>query len=186
MLGMAVKIQELLGRAGIKEKKVVLDISNRLKKILQNRGLTVKMTRERDEFISLQKRTEIASRSNADLFVSVHANSSPVRGVNGIEVFSAKNLKIMDKDAAVRRKNKQLLFRNLSMKNGASNVEKIVLDMLYTNKQAEAKIFGSEAFQGNIKSNKDKKSRGQRISLLCFTQYDDPGHTRRGWVFDES
>ena len=66
-----------IGVTGIEEKDIVLDITRRLKKILESYGVTVKMTREKDEFISLQERTEIASRSNADLFVSIHANSSP-------------------------------------------------------------------------------------------------------------
>ena len=107
-----------LGRGNIKEKNIVLDIAQRLKKILKGRGIKVKMTRDRDNFVSLQKRTEIASRSKADLFISIHANSSPTRSVYGLEVFDAKHLNAKDKKEAQRKTNRRLMFGGLAMKRG--------------------------------------------------------------------
>ena len=101
-----------IGRSGVQEKKIVLDISKRLKKILLNRGYKVKMTREKDEFISLQGRTEIASKSMADLFVSVHANSSPVRSVHGLEVYAAEYLDFKSRNEEQRKKNQNLIQGN--------------------------------------------------------------------------
>jgi N-acetylmuramoyl-L-alanine amidase len=128
-----------IGWSGEYEKKIVLDISLRLKRILQGKGVNVKMTRETDEFISLQQRTEIASRSKADLFISVHANSSPVRSVYGLEVFTAKYLGFKDRNAEQRGINQRLMFDRLSMERLEPVVEEIVSDMLYSHKQAESK-----------------------------------------------
>lgn len=152
-----------IGKSGEYEKKIVLDISMRLKKILQDRGMKVEMTRERDEFISLQKRTEIASRSKADLFVSVHANSSPVRSVHGLEVFTSKYLGFKDRNAQQRKTNQRLMFSHLSMKKGATDVANIVSDMLYTHKQAEAKTLAQQLAKKTARRIKTK-NRGEKES----------------------
>ena len=135
----------------------------RLKKILQNKGIKVKMTRARDEFISLQKRTEIASRSKADLFVSIHANSSPIRSVHGFEVYTAKYLGFKERNAQQRKINQRLMFSHLSMKRGASGVGKIVSDMLYVNKQAKAEILAKQLAKKTAKRIKTK-NRGEKKS----------------------
>ncbi len=75
-------------RGGLKEKNLVLDISRRLKKLIETRlKKKVIMTRNRDVFISLKRRTEIANENNADLFISVHVNSAASRKLKGIEVY---------------------------------------------------------------------------------------------------
>lgn len=127
-----------LGRGGSKEKYIVMDISKRLEKILKKRGIDVIMTRRNDTFVSLKKRTEIASRSNADIFVSVHANSSPSRGVQGVEVFSLKNLSILEKNEEQRKVNHKLLLKSLDAKAKSSEVEDIIAEMLYVYKQGES------------------------------------------------
>ncbi|MGH9484381.1 MAG: N-acetylmuramoyl-L-alanine amidase family protein, partial [Terriglobales bacterium] len=70
------------------EKNVVLDVTLRLGKLLQRRlGLHVVYTRTADVFVPLQKRTEIANAAHADLFVSIHANSSPSAHTRGVETY---------------------------------------------------------------------------------------------------
>ena len=76
-----------VGKYGTKEKSIVLDISKRLKRNLEKQGLTVYLTRDRDRFISLYKRTEFANNKNADLFISVHANASRYSRAKGFEVY---------------------------------------------------------------------------------------------------
>ena len=125
-----------IGVMGMKEKTVVLDIAQRLKKLLEAAGVKVMMTRKDDTFISLQERTEIASRSRADLFISIHANASPVRSVHGVEAYCLKDLGTLEKNEAQRRMNHRLMFQNLSMKKGSLSLEDIVEDMLYTHKQS--------------------------------------------------
>lgn len=154
-----------LGLNGTREKNIVLDITQRLKKILEKRGIKVVMTRASDEFISLQERTEIASRSKADLFVSVHANSSPVRSVCGIEVFVLKDLDSLEKNEAQRRANHELMFKNLAMKQNPSRVEEIVADMLYTYKQG---ISGSLASSVAAKTAKHAKTPNRGFKRARF------------------
>ncbi|WP_434685428.1 N-acetylmuramoyl-L-alanine amidase [Pseudanabaena minima] len=77
---------------GIQEKDVVLDISISLGKALQNMGYTVYYTRTSDVEIDLEPRVALAERVNADVFVSIHANSLASRNnsVNGVETFFAR------------------------------------------------------------------------------------------------
>ena len=152
-----------IGFKGVQEKRIVLDISKRLNKILRHRGFKVTMTRRKDEFISLQRRTEITSRANADLFISVHANSSPVRSVHGIEVFIAQDMGYKDKNEVQRKKNKKLLFKELSIKRGSTDIENIVSDMLYTYKQPEAKKLAERIVRKTVKMTKTK-NRGVKKS----------------------
>jgi len=152
-----------IGRFGEYEKKIVLDISKRLKKILQDKGIRIRMTRDRDEFISLQKRTEIASRSKADLFVSVHANSSPVRSVHGLEVYTAKYLGFKERNSDQRKTNQRLMFNQLSMKRGVPDLNNIISDMIYTHKQAQAETLAKQLARTTAKRIKTK-NRGEKKS----------------------
>ncbi len=77
-----------LGPNGSREKDIVLDVALRVAKLIQEKlGAEVVMTRSDDTFIPLQERTQIANRTKADLFLSIHANSSPAREVAGTETF---------------------------------------------------------------------------------------------------
>ena len=71
----------------IKEKAQTLYIIRQLKDALESRGIKVVMTRGDDTFVSLSRRVDIANRSNADLFVSVHLNSSRSRSLTGFECY---------------------------------------------------------------------------------------------------
>ncbi len=61
------------------EKDAVLAVAKRLKRVLRKRGFNVYLTRERDVFIPLKKRTRFANRKQADFFVSIHANAAAKR-----------------------------------------------------------------------------------------------------------
>ena len=76
------------GPSGLTEKDLVLDISQRLATLLQDRlGSEVILTRNDDTYVSLEGRTKIANDAKADLFLSIHANSSPVKSVTGVETY---------------------------------------------------------------------------------------------------
>jgi len=76
-----------IGRGGLKEKDVTLDVARRLKKKLQSSGIEVVLTRDSDEFVSLRERAKISDSSGADFFISIHANAARSKWVSGIEVF---------------------------------------------------------------------------------------------------
>ena len=76
------------GPSGLYEKDLVLDISQRLATLIQDRlGSEVLLTRNDDTFVPLEGRTKIANDYKADLFLSIHANSSPVKSVTGVETY---------------------------------------------------------------------------------------------------
>ncbi len=77
-----------LGADGIEEKDVVLDVALRLGKLLHERlGAEIIYTRSDDTFIPLETRTAIANKAQADLFLSIHANSSADETARGVETY---------------------------------------------------------------------------------------------------
>jgi N-acetylmuramoyl-L-alanine amidase len=77
-----------IGPHGLEEKDLVLDVSLRLGKLLETRlGAEVVYTRRDDTFIPLENRTAVANQEAADLFVSVHANSSHDPDARGVETY---------------------------------------------------------------------------------------------------
>ncbi|MCG2713155.1 MAG: N-acetylmuramoyl-L-alanine amidase [Candidatus Omnitrophica bacterium] len=76
-----------VGKMGIQEKDIVLDVALRLKNELTKHGVEVILTRNADIFVELKKRTEIANKEKADFFISVHANAAHTSPVNGFEAF---------------------------------------------------------------------------------------------------
>lgn len=135
-------------RGGTEEKNITLDIARRLKQGLEARGFKITMTRDRDVFISLEERTEIATRAKADLFVSIHANSSPNRSTDGIEVYALRDLAGSEKRDPQRQRNQRLLYRTLNMNNGDQSVETIIADLLYSYKLSESNLLASFVNKG--------------------------------------
>ena len=77
-----------IGRGGLREKDVALDIAHRLGDLLEERlGADVIYTRTTDEFISLNERPRIANSEEADLFISIHCNSVRNRTARGAETY---------------------------------------------------------------------------------------------------
>ncbi len=77
-----------IGPGGLREKDVVLDISKRLGKLLEDRlGAEVIYTRQSDVFVPLEERPQIANSRKADLMISIHCNSAPSSKVRGIETY---------------------------------------------------------------------------------------------------
>ncbi|MDE7255095.1 MAG: N-acetylmuramoyl-L-alanine amidase [Helicobacter sp.] len=79
-----------MGVAKVCEKVVVLSVANELEKELKKRGYTVYMTRSKDVFIPLKRRTEFANSKNADVFISLHANATlqpRQKELSGIETY---------------------------------------------------------------------------------------------------
>ena len=74
-----------IGKAGVKEKDVVFDIATRCQKKLNAMGIKAVITRKKNRNLSLKERPRMANKLQADLFVSIHANSSRNRAAKGIE-----------------------------------------------------------------------------------------------------
>lgn len=72
-------------RNSINEKDITLDVAKRLKTLLTQKGYNVIMTRDTDKYLSLQERCDITETANADIFVSIHVNSSVKPEITGVE-----------------------------------------------------------------------------------------------------
>jgi N-acetylmuramoyl-L-alanine amidase len=78
-----------IGPTGLMEKDLCLDVALRLGKLIEQRlpSDEIVYTRQSDKYVGLEQRTAIANEAKADLFVSIHANSSDDAGVSGIETY---------------------------------------------------------------------------------------------------
>ena len=73
--------------AGLKEKRLALEMTRKVKKELELRGLEVVMTRNSDVFIPLSERAALANEGGTDFFVSIHANASTAPLLQGFEIY---------------------------------------------------------------------------------------------------
>jgi N-acetylmuramoyl-L-alanine amidase len=100
-----------IGPNGLEEKDLVLEVGRRLGKLLETRlGAEVVYTRKDDTFIPLETRTAIANQQRADLFISIHANSSQDSAARGVETYylnftsSPEALEVAARENAVSEK----------------------------------------------------------------------------------
>ncbi|WP_288262594.1 N-acetylmuramoyl-L-alanine amidase [uncultured Prochlorococcus sp.] len=81
-----------IGIGGIRETDVVLEVSKIVKKLLSEKGVKVRLTRKNEVYLDLPPRVSFANKTDADIFVSIHANASrgKRRDINGLETFYYK------------------------------------------------------------------------------------------------
>jgi N-acetylmuramoyl-L-alanine amidase len=91
---------------GATEAQIVLDVALRVEKLLRAQpGFEVVLTRRTNEFIPLEERTAIANRENADMFLSIHVNSSPRPATRGVETYLLDFASSPDAEALAAREN---------------------------------------------------------------------------------
>jgi N-acetylmuramoyl-L-alanine amidase len=150
-----------IGPTGLMEKDLCLDVALRLGKIIQQRlpGAEVVFTRADDTFIPLEERTNIANQAKADLFISIHANSSRDHAARGIETYylnlrgSAEAMEVAARE-------------NASSQEGVHELQDLVKRIARTEKIDESKEF-AEDIQDSLakrveKSGKSIRNRGVR------------------------
>jgi len=122
-----------ISSSGIKEKDVALDLARRLKKILEVQGgFEVFLTRDGDYTMSLEKRTALANQKRADLFISIHLNSSPRKNRTGVETFYLN----FSPDPAV---NELAALENASSNKNIGEIKFIVEKIIKNSKYEESK-----------------------------------------------
>lgn len=88
---------DYVGPNGLREKDIVLDIGLKVSKSLRELGAIVYLTREKDEYVSLNKRAELGNKIRPNFFISLHLNSFPNPSIHGCEIYHYKN----DKDSEI-------------------------------------------------------------------------------------
>jgi N-acetylmuramoyl-L-alanine amidase len=149
-----------IGPSGLTEKDLVLDVALRLGKLItQQLGAEVIYTRSGDVFIPLEERTKIANEAKADLFISIHANSSPEPSATGIETFYF-NL-TSDKvglDIATRE--------NAGSASSISDLNDLLHKAVLENKLEESREFAQKVqtalWSTSLRINSHSKNRGVR------------------------
>ena len=137
-----------------KEKELNLYVAKELEKILKkNRKIEIKMTRDKDIFIPLGTRAQIANNFKADIFVSIHANAAPNKKAKGFEVYFRSD-KASDKEAAqtAALENEALNYES----NGVGSVT--YADLLLNSLAANENINESSKLAARIRNSVSDKS----------------------------
>ncbi len=145
-----------IGPTGLMEKDLCLDVALRLGKIIQQRlpGADVVFTRSDDTFIPLEERTHIANEAKADMFISIHANSSQDTGARGIETYYL-NLKGSAEAMEVAAR------ENATDDQGIHELQDLVKQIARTEKIDESKEF-AEDVQDSLSKRIQKTARTVR------------------------
>jgi N-acetylmuramoyl-L-alanine amidase len=127
-----------IGKTGLREKDVNLDIAKRLSSLLRLEGIETVMTRTTDKFIPLEQRVQIANNSHADLFISVHSNSNRLRSLNGFEIYYISE-GIDDFQRALSSAEGSVLNLDTAyFYHPSKDLKAIVWDMIYNYNRAES------------------------------------------------
>lgn len=143
---------------GLTEAQLTLDVALRLEKLLQKEpGVEVVLTRRTDVYIPLEERTAIANRSNADLFLSIHANSSRNTDAKGIETYFLSFASSPDAESIAARENS-------ASERDMHHLPDLIKAISLNNKLDESRDLANmvqESLVSTLKrSNKEVRSRG--------------------------
>lgn len=146
------------GVKGLLEKDLVLDVATRVGKLIEDRmGAEVVYTRSDDTFVPLETRTAIANDRKADLFVSIHANNSPVPRIAGVETYYRNMTSSKDAlDVAARE--------NAASQRSIAELEDLLHKVMMGDKVEESKEFAGRV----------------QASLYAFSARNLPGMRDRG------
>lgn len=125
-------------RVHIREKNLTLQLARKIKSLLEDAGIKVIMTRDSDVFIPLPKRSEIANKSGADLFVSVHINASRSRLMRGFECYYLSNATDDNARALEAFENSSLKMNEAASVQHSRPLDKTLWDMTLTENRLES------------------------------------------------
>jgi N-acetylmuramoyl-L-alanine amidase len=151
-----------IGKNGLREKDLVLDISRRVAKFLEAEGnYEVILTRNTDTFIPLEERTAIANSRGADLFVSIHANSSRNRRARGLETYYLNLATSPEAEETAARENAVSTRR-------MTELQELLSQIMNNSKIAESREFANRVHQSMVKGVTDSGSRDLGVKTAPF------------------
>lgn len=140
-----------VGQKKLYEKNVVLPIALQLGKIIKEEmpGVRVVFTRDKDRFISLRRRTQIANENNGKVFISIHANSNRKKRVSGFETYILGPEKGDQAKEVVLKENSVIDFEDSSSRQSYKGINQILATMAQNafSRQSE---YLAELVQQNI------------------------------------
>lgn len=139
-----------IGANGVHEKNVTLAIARELRDQLVRTGrYRVKLTRDSDVYLRLPERVAIGRRESADLFISIHADSTDKRGVRGASIYTLSE-KASDAQTAklAERENRADLIAGVDLSHEDAEVANILVDLAMRETMNQSKFFANTLVYG--------------------------------------
>ncbi len=163
-----------IGRSGTREKDVVFDVTKRLQRKLQATGrYDVYLTRDRDILIPLRERVRRARARNADLFISIHADSAENPKAHGAGVYTLSE-RSSDKEAAAlaRRENRADIIAGVNLENETHEVTNILIDLAQRETKNRSAAF-AETLVPELRVVTDNRSKPHRFAGFVVLKAPD-------------
>jgi N-acetylmuramoyl-L-alanine amidase len=157
-------------RLHLKERDLTLAVAKRLKAILEDNGIKVTLTRPSDDFVSLQERVRIANASGADLFVSVHVNSSRSRALNGFECYYLSEATDDNARALEAVENATVKTDDSAAVQHSSRLDKTLWDITLTENRRESAELASHICKA-VENDLTTRNRGTKTARFYVLKY---------------
>ena len=165
-----------IGRLGTLEKNITLKTSIMLRKALKRyKNINSILSRDKDIYLSLKERTKLAKINNADIFISLHADSSKNNKANGISVFSLSD-KASDKEARMLAKRENDVDNFLGNKNKIKDpIIYNTLIKMFQRKAMNDSSYLAKKILSNLEKTKLAVNRGHRFAgFAVLKSYEIP------------
>ena len=165
-----------IGRLGTLEKNITLKTSIMLRKALKRyKNINSILSRDKDIYLSLKERTKLAKINNADIFISLHADSSKNNKSNGISVFSLSD-KASDKEARMLAKRENDVDNFLGNKNKIKDpIIYNTLIKMFQRKAMNDSSYLAKKILSNLEKTKLAVNRGHRFAgFAVLKSYEIP------------
>lgn len=165
------------GHAGVREKDVVLQIAKRLARLLEDEpGIKPVLVRDSDRYVELRDRLRIAHEAQADLFLSIHADSNPSRKVSGATVYSITTGRAASESAKrlADRENAGELIGGVSLADENAVLARVLLDVAQGWSIAMSNVLGQSLIHRLSNVTTMLKPTVQQGNLYVLTSPDIP------------
>lgn len=162
------------GANGTHEKEITLAVAKELGRQLENAGYRVHLTRSSDIFIKLQDRVAIARAKEADLFISLHADSIDKPGVSGASIYTLSN-KASDAQTAklAARENRADLIAGVDLSHEDKQVANILIDLAMRDTMNQSKFFANTVVKQAQRSGIDLLEKPHRFAGFAVLKAPD-------------
>lgn len=154
----------------LQEKDYALSVARKIKKILEEEGLRVSMTRDSDYFMSLTDRTDMANKTGADLFVSIHINASRAKFLRGFECYYLSDATDDNARALEALENSSLKLNGDALAEHSSSLDKTLWDMTLTENRIESAKLAGDIVQ-SVKTNAPINTRGVKTARFYVLKH---------------
>ena len=155
------------------EKNITLSLGKELKRLLENKGYKVYMTRSTDIFIPLRKRVIIARSYHADLFISLHADSAKNRNAQGLSIYTlSETASDKEAEALAERENKADIIDGMDFSDNSPEINDVLISLSQNDSRNKASKFSSYVVK-NMKNQVKVLSNAHRFAGFAVLKAPD-------------